>query len=62
MAEMMAGIRQNEHGPFSYRDHQMFMETDFPLPDFTKRCLKTGVWIQNKPWFDHEKVYYLCLP
>lgn len=40
MAEMMAGIRQNEHGPFSYRDHQMFMETDFPLPDFYKEMFK----------------------
>jgi uncharacterized protein (DUF169 family) len=40
MAEMMAALRKNEHGPFSYRDHQMFMETDFPLPELYKEMFK----------------------
>lgn len=40
MPEMMAGLRKNEHGPFSYRDHQMFMQTDFPLPGFYKDMFK----------------------
>jgi uncharacterized protein (DUF169 family) len=41
MQIMMAGLRQNEHGPFSYRDHQMFMQPDFPLPDFYKEMFKS---------------------
>ncbi|MFC1840004.1 DUF169 domain-containing protein [Thermodesulfobacteriota bacterium] len=41
MPEMMAGLRQNEHGPFSYRDHQMFMQTNFPLPGFYKEMFKS---------------------
>ena len=41
MEVMMAGVRQNEHGPFSYRDHQMFMMPDFPLPDFYKEMFKS---------------------
>jgi uncharacterized protein (DUF169 family) len=40
MPEMMAGLMQNEHGAFSYRDHQMFMQPDFPLPDFYKDMFK----------------------
>jgi uncharacterized protein (DUF169 family) len=40
MSAMMAGLKQNEHGAFSYRDHQMFMQTDFPLPDFYKDMFK----------------------
>jgi len=40
LKEMMAGLRKNEHGSFSYRDHQMFMQTDFPLPDFYKNMFK----------------------
>jgi uncharacterized protein (DUF169 family) len=40
MPELMAGLRKNEHGPFSYRDHQMFMETDFPLPELYKEMFK----------------------
>lgn len=40
MPEMMAGLIQSEHGPFAYRDHQMFMEKDFPLPDFYKEMFK----------------------
>lgn len=41
MQLMMAGMRQNEHGPFSYRDHQMFMMPDFELPDFYKDMFKS---------------------
>jgi uncharacterized protein (DUF169 family) len=41
MDVMMAGLRQNEHGPFSYRDHQMFMQPDFALPDFYKDMFKS---------------------
>ncbi len=41
MQAMMAGLRQNEHGVFSYRDHQIFMMPDFPLPDFYKEMFKS---------------------
>jgi uncharacterized protein (DUF169 family) len=41
MQVLMAGVRQNEHGAFSYRDHQMFMMPDFPLPDFYKEMFKS---------------------
>ena len=41
MKEMMTGLRQNEHGFFSYREHQMFMQTDFPLPGFYKDLFKS---------------------
>jgi uncharacterized protein (DUF169 family) len=41
MQVMMAGLRQNEHGPFSYRDHHMFMMPDFPIPDFYKEMFKS---------------------
>lgn len=41
MQVMMAGLRQNEHGAFSYRDHQLFMMPDFPLPDFYKEMFKS---------------------
>jgi uncharacterized protein (DUF169 family) len=37
---MMAGLRQSEHGPFSYREHQMFMQPDFAQPDFYKEMFK----------------------
>jgi uncharacterized protein (DUF169 family) len=40
LKETMAGLRKNEHGFFAYRDHQMFMQTDFPLPDFYKDMFK----------------------
>ena len=40
MQTMMAGLKESEHGPFSYRDHQMFMQPDFPLPDFYKEMFK----------------------
>lgn len=38
---LMAGMRQNEHGPFSYQDHHMFMKPDFELPDFYKEMFKS---------------------
>ena len=41
MQTMMAGLTQSENGFFSYRDHQMFMQTDFPLPDFYKQMFKS---------------------
>jgi uncharacterized protein (DUF169 family) len=41
MPAMMAGLKESEHGPFSYRDHQMFMQPDFPLPDFYKDMFKS---------------------
>jgi len=41
MPAMMAGLKQNEHGAFSYREHSMFMQPDFPLPDFYKDMFKS---------------------
>ncbi len=41
MKTMMAGLRQNEHGFFSYKEHQVFMQTDFPLPGFYKDLFKS---------------------
>jgi len=41
MPLVMAGMRENEHGPFSYRDHHMFMLPDFELPDFYKEMFKS---------------------
>jgi uncharacterized protein (DUF169 family) len=41
MQVMMAALKQNEHGPFAYRDHQMFMMPDFPLPDFYREMFKS---------------------
>ncbi len=41
MPVLMEGMRKNEHGPFSYRDHHMFMQTDFPRPDFYKEMFKS---------------------
>jgi uncharacterized protein (DUF169 family) len=41
MQGMMAGLRQNEHGPFAYREHHMFMQPDFELPDFYKEMFKS---------------------
>jgi len=40
MPAMMEGMRKNEHGPFSYRDHPMFMFPDFPQPDFYREMFK----------------------
>lgn len=36
MQTLMEGLRENEHGLFSYREHQMFMQPDFPQPDLYK--------------------------
>lgn len=41
MASLMEGLKQNEHGPFSYREHHMFMQPDFPLPDFYKDMFRS---------------------
>jgi uncharacterized protein (DUF169 family) len=41
MQALMAGLKQGEHGPFSYREHQMFMQPDFPQPDFYKEMFKS---------------------
>jgi len=41
MAVLMEGMKKNEHGPFAYRDHHMFMQTDFPRPDFYKEMFKS---------------------
>lgn len=41
MPAMMANVRKNEHGPFSYRDHHMFMQPDFDRPDFYKDLFKS---------------------
>jgi len=40
MPTMMANVRKNEHGPFSYRDHNMFMHPDFEQPQFYKDMFK----------------------
>jgi len=40
METMMAGLRKNEHGPFSYREHSMFMQPDFEQPEFYKEMFK----------------------
>ena len=41
MPVLMAGLKQNEHGPFAYRDHHMFMQPDFAQPDFYKEMFKS---------------------
>jgi uncharacterized protein (DUF169 family) len=38
--KLMAGVKKNEHGPFAYLDHQMFMMPDFPQPDLYKNMFK----------------------
>ncbi len=40
MPVMMDGLRKNEHSPFSYKDHQMVMQTNFPLPEFYREMFK----------------------
>jgi len=45
MPAMMANVRENEHGPFSYRDHHMFMQPDFEQPEFYKDLFKS--WDQD---------------
>jgi uncharacterized protein (DUF169 family) len=41
MPVIMAGLKQNERGYFAYRDHHMFMQPDFPQPDFYKELFKS---------------------
>ncbi len=40
METLMAGLKQNEQGQFSYRNHHMFMMPDFPQPEFYKQMFK----------------------
>jgi uncharacterized protein (DUF169 family) len=40
MPVLMAGLKQNEHGAFAYKDHQMFMQPDFERPAFYKDLFK----------------------
>lgn len=40
MSDLMAALKQNEHGMFSYREHSMFMQPDFDRPDFYKDLFK----------------------
>jgi uncharacterized protein (DUF169 family) len=41
MPVLMAGLKQNEHGAFAYKDHQMFMQPDFERPAFYKDLFKS---------------------
>jgi uncharacterized protein (DUF169 family) len=41
MPVLMAGLKQNEHGYFAYKDHHMFMQSDFPRPDFYNEMFKS---------------------
>jgi uncharacterized protein (DUF169 family) len=38
---MMAGLKNNEHGIFSYKEHSMFMQPDFEQPDFYREMFKS---------------------
>ena len=38
---LMACVKNNEHGPFAYRDHYMFMQPDFPRPEFYKELFRS---------------------
>lgn len=40
MPALMTGLKQNEHGMFSYREHSMFMQPDFEQPEFYKNLFK----------------------
>lgn len=40
MPALMAGLKENEHGMFSYREHSMFMQPDFEQPEFYKNLFK----------------------
>jgi uncharacterized protein (DUF169 family) len=40
MPDLMAALKRNEHGMFSYREHSMFMQPDFDRPDFYKDLFK----------------------
>ena len=41
MPAMMAGLKANEHGPFAYREHSMFMQPDFEQPEFYKEMFRS---------------------
>jgi uncharacterized protein (DUF169 family) len=41
MHVMMAGLKENEHGPFSYKDHHMLMLPDFERPPFYKDLFRS---------------------
>ncbi len=41
MPVLMAGVRNSVKGAFAYREHQMFMQPDFPRPDFYKQMFKS---------------------
>jgi uncharacterized protein (DUF169 family) len=47
METLMAGMKQNEKGAFAYRDHHMFMQPDFQIPDFYKDLFKS--WGMDTP-------------
>jgi uncharacterized protein (DUF169 family) len=38
---LMAGLKANEHGPFAYRDHSMYMQPDFEQPEFYRELFKS---------------------
>jgi len=41
MEVLMTGLRNYEHGAFSYGEHSMFMQPDFEQPDFYKELFKS---------------------
>lgn len=41
MSAMMANLKKNEHGMFSYREHHMFMLPDFERPEFYRDLFKS---------------------
>jgi uncharacterized protein (DUF169 family) len=41
MPTMMAGLKNYEHGSFSYREHSMFMQPDFEQPEFYKEMFRS---------------------
>jgi len=40
MPALMAGLKQNEHSMFAYKEHSMFMQPDFERPEFYKNLFK----------------------
>ncbi len=41
LAVLMEALRKNEHGPFAYRAHHLFMQPGVPRPDFYKEMFKS---------------------
>jgi uncharacterized protein (DUF169 family) len=41
MQTLMTGLKANEHGPFAYREHSMFMRPDFERPEFYKEMFRS---------------------